>query len=76
MMAAPCSSGLVRNRRRGIVDDERDAERAADRRHFGNREDRQLRIRQRFGIVGARPVIGGAQEILRVTGSTKRTSMP
>ena len=53
-------------RRCSIVDDERDAERPADRRHFGNRENRQLRVRKRFGVVGACPVVGRAQEVLRV----------
>ena len=53
-------------RRCRIVDDERNAERAADCRHFGNRENGQLRVRKQFSVIGARPVVGRAQEVLRV----------
>ena len=55
-----------KERRCGVVDDERDAERPADRGNFRNREDRQLRVRKRFRVIGARPVVGCAQEVLRV----------
>ena len=52
--------------RRRIVNDERNAERAAYSRYFGNREDRQFRIWESFGIVSARPFISRTLKILRV----------
>ena len=55
-------------RRGGVVDDQRNAERPADRRHFGDREHGQLRIRQRLGVIGAGPRVGGAAEVLGVGG--------
>ncbi len=65
------------DRRGGVVHDQRDAERAADRRHLGDREDGQLRVGQGLGVVGAGPGVGGACGNSRGrTGSTKRTSMP
>ncbi len=57
----------AREERRGrVVDDQRDAERAADGGDFGDGEHGELRVRQRLGIVGPRAVIGGAAEILGV----------
>ena len=64
-------------RRRGVVHDQRDAERAADRGDLGDRERDQLRVGQRLGVIGAGAVVGGARELLADrSGSTKRTSMP
>ncbi len=57
----------AREQRRGrVVDDQRNAERAADGGHFRNGEHRQLRIGQRLGVVGAGARVGGAAEILRI----------
>jgi hypothetical protein len=41
------------HRRRGVVDDQRHAQFLADGRHLGDREDLQLRVGQRLGVVGA-----------------------
>ena len=55
-------------RRGGVVDDQRNAERPADRRHLGDREDGQFRVRQRLGVIGAGARVGGAAEILGIGG--------
>ena len=55
-------------RRRGVVHDERHAERPADRRDLGDGEYNQLRIGQGLGVIGARARICGARKILRVGG--------
>src|SRR5262249_15649589 len=62
--------------RRGVVDDERNAERSAYRRHFGNGKDRQLWIRQRFGIVSAGRSSVARGKFSGSIGSTNRTSIP
>ncbi len=49
-----------------IVDDQRNAERAADGGDLGDRQDGELRVRQRLGVIGAGARIGGAAESLRV----------
>ncbi len=54
------------DRRGGVVHDQRNAEPTADRRHFRDREDDQLRVGQRLGVIGAGAVVGRAGEILRV----------
>ncbi len=54
------------DRRGGVVHDQRNAEFAADRRDLGDREDRELRVGQGLGVIGAGAVIGGAAESLRV----------
>ena len=54
------------DRRRGVVHDQRDAEPPSDRRHLRDREDDQLRVRQRLGVIGAGAVVGRAGEILRI----------
>lgn len=53
-------------RRRSIVNDQRDTERTADSRNLGNRKHHQLRIWQGLGIVGPGPFIGGPPEIFRI----------
>lgn len=53
-------------RRGGIVEDERHAEPAPQRRDLGDREDFQLRVRQRLAEPGAGAVVGGPGEVLRV----------
>ena len=50
----------------GVVHDERDAEPAADGGHFGDGEGAQLRVGQRFGVIGAGAVVGGGGEAFRV----------
>ncbi len=54
------------DRRRGVVDDQRNAERATDRRDLRDGEGDELRIGQRFGIIGACLGVGGAAEIFRI----------
>jgi len=54
------------DRRCGIVHDQRNAERPADLRHLADREDDQLGVRQRLGVIGAGAIVGGAAEILRI----------
>ena len=54
------------DRRGGVVHDQRNAERTADRRHFRDREGDQLRIGQRLGIIGAGARVGRLAEILRI----------
>ena len=56
------------DRRRGIVDDQRNAERAADLGDFGDRKYRQLWVRQRLCIVGTGALVRGAAEIQRIDG--------
>jgi hypothetical protein len=56
----------AKDRRGGIVHDQRHAERAADLRHLGDGKDGELRIGQGFGVVAARARIGGAAEVLRI----------
>ena len=58
-------------RRGGVVDDQRDAERPADRGDFGDGEDRELRVWQRLAEIEAGAVVGGAAEILRIGGIDK-----
>src|SRR3546814_16726658 len=58
------------DRRGGVVDDERNAQLFGDGRHFADRKDLQLRIGQRFGIVGASARVGGAEEIPRIARTT------
>jgi hypothetical protein len=50
----------------GVVHDQRHAELAAKRRHFRDREDLQLRVRQRLGIPAAGAVVGRVDKGLRV----------
>ena len=54
------------DRRGGVVHDQRNAKRTADRRHFRDREGDQLRIGQRLGVIGARARVGRLAEILRI----------
>ncbi len=58
--------GPGEDRRGGVIHDERNAERPADRRDFLDREGDQLRIGKRLGIVGAGARIGRLAEILWV----------
>ena len=53
-------------RRRGVVDDQRHAERAADVGDFADREDVQLRIGQDLRVIGAGLGVGGAAERLGI----------
>ena len=59
------------DRRRGIVHDQRNAELPPNRRHFRNREDLQLRVRQGFGIIGAGARIGRPRKAFRIGGVHK-----
>ena len=56
------------DRRRGIVHDQRNAELPANRRHFRNRENLQLRVGKRLGIIGAGACIGGTRKAFRIGG--------
>ena len=56
----PMLEGLDDQRGRRVVDDQRHAELAANRRHLGNREDMKFRVGQRLGIVSPRLAIGSA----------------
>ncbi len=58
--------GLAEDGCGGVVHDQRHAERTADVGDFLDREDGELRIRQRLRVVGARLVVGRAAETLRV----------
>ena len=62
------------DRRRGVVHDQRHAELAADRGDLGDREDLQLRVGQRLGVVGAGARVGGAAR--RPPGRPGRRSAP
>ena len=55
------------NWRGGVVHDQRNAERTADRRHLRDREGDQLRIGQRLGVIGAGARVGRFAEILRIS---------
>ena len=57
---------LGQDRRRGVVHDQRNAEIAADVGDFGDRENGELRIRQRFRIVSAGAVVGRIAEIVGI----------
>ncbi len=50
----------------GVVDDERNAERPADRGDFGDREHRELRVGQRLAEIEPCAGVGGAAEILGI----------
>ena len=58
--------GPRQQRRRGIVDDQRDAKRPADGRDLGDGENGEFRIGQRLRVIGAGAGVRGAAEILRV----------
>ena len=45
-----------------VVHDQRHAEGPADRCDFGDGECDQLRVRQRFGVIGSGAIVGGASE--------------
>src|SRR3974390_968090 len=56
-----------------VVHNKRHAELASDRGDFADREDRELRVGQRFSIVGARAIVSGAAKcfwILRIDETT------
>src|SRR3546814_19816098 len=56
------------HRRGGVVQDEGDAEVLSDRRHLGDREHLQHRVRQRLAVVDARARVGRPAEALRIVG--------
>ena len=79
MPANPFGGGMHDNRgtmfqraaddwRRGIVHDQGNAELPANGRHFRNRENLQLRVGKRLGIIGARALIGRTRETFRIGG--------
>ena len=59
------------DRRRRVVNDERDAEAAADFGDLGDGKHREFRIGQRFGIVSAGALVGRAAEIIGIDGIDK-----
>ena len=61
----PVVEGARQQRRRRIVDDERDAPRAPDLGDLGDRKHLELRVRQRLGVIGAGAPVAGLGEILR-----------
>ena len=56
----------AQDRRGRIVDDQGDAELPPDIRDFPDRENRQLGVRQRLGVVGPSSWVRRAAEVLRV----------
>ena len=63
--------GTAQDRRRRVVHDQRNAERAADIGDLLDREDVQFRVRQGFRVVGARLVVRRAAKVFRVGGVDK-----
>ena len=59
---------LAQHRAGGVVHDQGHAELVADFRDLGDREHRQLRVRQRLAVVAARFGVGGAAEVLGIGG--------
>jgi hypothetical protein len=57
---------LAQDRAGSVVHDQRNAERTADIRDFLDREHLQLRVGQRFRVIGAGLLVGRLAEILRV----------
>ena len=57
---------LGQDRRGGIVHDQRNPERAPDRRDLRDREGDQLRVGQSLGVIGAGARVGGFAEVLRI----------
>ena len=62
----PVVEGPAKQRRGGVVHDERNAVFAPDVGDLPDREDMELRVRQRLRVEGARPVVDGAAEVLGV----------
>ena len=63
--------GTAQQRRGGVVEDQRDAEFAADLGDLGNGKDVELGVGQGLGIVGAGTVVGGVTEALGIGGVDK-----
>ncbi len=64
----------AQHRRGRVVHDQRHAAVAPDLRHLGDREDGELRVGQRLGVIAARLRVGRAGEVLRVGGIDEAAS--
>ena len=64
-----CRAVIEGSREQGrgrVVNDQRDAVFAPDACHLGDRENRELRIGKRFGIIGARAIVSRPPKILGI----------